>query len=66
VPDRPDIYVDKLRLRIVADAAALKSKCSVAQARCRYTRNPNIDGFSEHVATVLGHANGGAAKPATS
>ena len=54
--------MDELRLGIVAHSAAVKSKGGVAQVRGRYTGNPNIDGFSEHVAAMLSHIHGGAAK----
>ena len=51
--NRPEIHVDKLRLGIVADTAAMQAECGVAQARGGNAGNTNVDGFAEHVLAVF-------------
>jgi len=58
----PEIHVDKLRLRIVADTAAVQIERGVAQTSGGNARHANVDGLAQHVLAVLGDADSGAAK----
>ncbi len=51
--NRPEIHVDKLRLGIVADTAAVQAERGVAQASGGNSGNANVDGLAEHVLAVL-------------
>lgn len=51
--NRPEIHVDKLRLGIVADTAAVQAERGVAQASGGNAGNANVDGLAEHVLAVL-------------
>lgn len=58
----PEIHMDKLRLRVVADTAAMQGERRVAQTSGGNTRHANVDGFAEHVLAMLGDAHTCAAK----
>ena len=60
--NRPEIHVHKLRLRIVADTAAVQIERSIAQTSGGHSRHANVDGFAQHVLAMLGDANSCAAK----
>ena len=54
MPDAADVDVDEVGLGVVTDASTLHGESGIADFRCRYAGNADVDGFGFHVLAVEG------------